>query len=184
MELENAGAEFERSLELSPGAADAHIHYASFLISMQRSDEALVHLRTGKTLDPISQSTNLQIGWLLTTARRYDEAIQQFRKLLDMYPDFMPAHGELARALYHKGLRKEADAELLRYDELDEDTEDHKIAFPPELCRVWDRRPASGTFGYVGESAQPKSASFGSTVCTARRERSCVRIPALRLSET
>jgi tetratricopeptide (TPR) repeat protein len=138
----NAGAEFKRSLDLSPGAADAHIHYAAYLISMQRSDEALLHLRTGKTLDPISQSTNLQIGWLLTTARWYDEAIQQFHKLLDTYPDFMPAHAELARALYHKGLRKEAGAEWLRADELDNDTEDGKIVFRRSFA-------ASGTEGLL-----------------------------------
>ena len=125
----DAGVEFERSLELSPGTADAHMWYAAYLITMRRSDEALVHLRTGKALDPISQSTNLGIAFLLTTARKYDYATQNLRELLNIYPDFMGAHYELARSLSHKGLHKEAGAESLRAQELSDDTEDEKNAF-------------------------------------------------------
>jgi TolB-like protein/DNA-binding winged helix-turn-helix (wHTH) protein len=157
----DAGVEFERSLELSPGAADAHIHYASYLIAMRRSDEALVHLRTGKTLDPISQRTNLEIGWLLTTARKYDEAIQQFRELLNVYPDFMPAHMELGRALYHKGLHKEAGAEWLRAHELSDDNEHEKIAFRRSYAASGTEGLLRTNFDMVARAPNPRTLEFG-----------------------
>jgi len=157
----DAGVEFERSLELSPGAADAHIHYASYLIAMRRSDEALVHLRTGKTLDPISQRTNLEIGWLLTTARRYDEAIRQFREVLNVYPDFMAAHTELARALYHKRLQKEAGAEWLRAYELSDDTEHEKEALRHSYAAFGTEGLLRTNFDMAARAPNPKTFEFG-----------------------
>ena len=157
----DAGVEFERALELSPGAADTHVHYASWLIAIRRSDEAIVHLRTGKTLDPISQRTNLEIGWLLTTARRYDEAIQQFRELLNVYPDFMAAHMQLARALYHKGLRKEAGAEWLRAYELSDDTEDEKIALRRSYAAFGTEGLLRTKFDMIASSPNLKMFDFG-----------------------
>ncbi|HEV8484870.1 MAG TPA: winged helix-turn-helix domain-containing protein [Blastocatellia bacterium] len=77
-----AGAEqeFKRAVELSPNYSEAHFWYAQNLSSMGRHDEAISELRWAQEVDPFSPRFNLRLGWTFYFARRYDEAIEQFRK--------------------------------------------------------------------------------------------------------
>src|SRR5271154_2127045 len=59
----------------------------------------------------------MAIGYLLGAARKYDEAIDHLRGLLQLHPNFAGARFMLAEALYFKGLRKEAGAEWFRATE-------------------------------------------------------------------
>jgi tetratricopeptide (TPR) repeat protein len=54
-------------------------------------------------------------------ARRYDEAIEQFRKAIDLDPRFYYVHWNLAEALELKGNLREALAEYKKAVELDDD---------------------------------------------------------------
>jgi tetratricopeptide (TPR) repeat protein len=49
-------------------------------------------------LDPLSLINNADLGTAYYFARRYDEAIDQLRKTLEMDPSFYPAHASLGRA--------------------------------------------------------------------------------------
>ena len=77
-----AGAEreFKRAVELSPNYSDAHFWYAQNLSSMGRHEEAISELRWAQDVDPFSPRINIRLGWTFYFARRYDEAIEQFRK--------------------------------------------------------------------------------------------------------
>jgi tetratricopeptide (TPR) repeat protein len=48
------------------------------------------------------------VGWCLYHARRFDDAIQQYRKALDLNPDFSLTHCTLGMALVQKKLYEEA----------------------------------------------------------------------------
>ena len=59
-------------------------------------------------MDPFSLSTNFAVGWALIGARRYDEAIEQFRKTLEIDPKFATAHQFIGLAYEGKGMWEEA----------------------------------------------------------------------------
>ena len=89
-----AGAEhdFRRAIELNPSYANAHNFYASLLMSRGHVDESIASSNRARELDPFSLSISAQRGFLLENARRYDEAIEQFRGVIAMEPNHYQAH--------------------------------------------------------------------------------------------
>jgi pentatricopeptide repeat protein len=81
-----AETEYKRAIELSPSDAGAHSGLAAWLLCQGRTDEALAQARRAQELDPLAID-NLQVGWILFQARRYDEAIRELRTALTLTPD-------------------------------------------------------------------------------------------------
>lgn len=78
---ERSGAEGELRRAVSlPNSSTAHLLYGAFLTAMDRSDEAISETRNALELDPLTPSTNLQLGWVLYYARRHDQSITQLKK--------------------------------------------------------------------------------------------------------
>ncbi|HSE35735.1 MAG TPA: protein kinase, partial [Blastocatellia bacterium] len=108
-----SGAEraFKQAIRLNPGYPYAHNFYAVLLAALGRFDDALTHIRNAQELDPLSLPINTNLGWLLYLARRYEEAIEQYLKTIDLDEGFPLAHRRLAQ-IYEITLRySEADAE-------------------------------------------------------------------------
>jgi serine/threonine-protein kinase len=73
---------FRRAIELDPGRATSYGHFAMFLLlPMGRIEEALHQVRIAQTNDPLSTRVLLQLGVLLVSAGRYEEAVRYFQKL-------------------------------------------------------------------------------------------------------
>ena len=72
---------YRRALELNPSYANAHRLHAEYLRFEGRFDEALAAARQGEELDPLSPAHQIETGIDLYWARRYDEAIAQFRRV-------------------------------------------------------------------------------------------------------
>jgi TolB-like protein/Flp pilus assembly protein TadD len=117
-DLESAGKEFQRSIELNPGYATAHHWYAWHLSLLGRFDEALEEMRKAKNLDPLSLIINADLAELLVIAHFYDESIIQSRATIAMDPNFALAHNQLAQAYLQKHMNVEAIAELQKAVEL------------------------------------------------------------------
>jgi TolB-like protein/DNA-binding winged helix-turn-helix (wHTH) protein/Flp pilus assembly protein TadD len=117
-DLESAGKEFQRSIELNPGYATAHHWYAWHLSLLGRFDEALEEMRKAKNLDPLSLIINADLAELLVIAHFYDESIVQSRATIEMDPNFALAHNQLAQAYLQKHMNVEAIAELQKAVEL------------------------------------------------------------------
>lgn len=111
-EYDQAGAEreYRQAIELSPNYATAYQWYAEYLTHMGRFEEAYATIQQAGKLDPLSPIINSVAGWVLFYARRYDEAIAQLTKTLEMHPDFLPAHIDLARSYEAKEMWEEARA--------------------------------------------------------------------------
>jgi tetratricopeptide (TPR) repeat protein len=92
-----AEAEFKRALELNLNYADAHIHYAQYLMTRTRVEEALAEANRARELDPFSLDTSTLRGFLLYSARRYPEAIEQLRSVIAMDPNQYLAHWYLGQ---------------------------------------------------------------------------------------
>jgi DNA-binding winged helix-turn-helix (wHTH) protein/tetratricopeptide (TPR) repeat protein len=107
-----AERELRLALELKPSYADAHLRYAAYLSAMGRHVEALAEMTRAQELDPLSLIINTLLGRTFYFARRYDEAIDQLRKTLEIDPNFERALLFLGLVCAQKGLLSEAITEL------------------------------------------------------------------------
>src|SRR5436190_52290 len=107
-----AGREFQRAIELNPGYATAHHWYAHYWLAMGEPDKALAEAHKALLQDPLSLVNNTTVGWTLYHAHRFDEAIEQYRKTLNLDESFSMAHCTLGMALAQKHLYQEALAEF------------------------------------------------------------------------
>ena len=103
---------FQRALELDPGNATTRHWHAIFFAAMGRIDEALAEIEHARRLDPLSLIIGTAAGRILHYARRYDDAIAQCRKTLEMDPGFAQARFDLAIAYDEVGRHAEAVTEL------------------------------------------------------------------------
>jgi TolB-like protein/DNA-binding winged helix-turn-helix (wHTH) protein/Tfp pilus assembly protein PilF len=109
-----AQTEYQRAIELNPNYATAHQWYALYLIGAGRPEQAIEEIHRAQELDPLSLPINSDVGYVYYCARRYDEAIAEYKKALEMKPDFpMALHG-LAQAYAQSGNSKEALALIAR----------------------------------------------------------------------
>jgi Tfp pilus assembly protein PilF len=107
-----AEKEFQRALELAPN--DAHLHYFYaflYLLPIGKTDAALGELRTALLLDPLSPIVNANYAYTLYAAHRYDEALQQFRKTLEIDPGFGPTYVKFSYFYASSGKWAEAEKE-------------------------------------------------------------------------
>ncbi|MGB0012521.1 MAG: protein kinase, partial [Candidatus Sulfotelmatobacter sp.] len=85
---EEAEAEFKRSLALSPNYATGNHWYAEYVMTMGRQSDAIARIKNGQELDPLSLIINVAVGWAFYHARRYDEAIEQLRRTVELDPNY------------------------------------------------------------------------------------------------
>lgn len=88
--------EFRRAIELNPNYATAHHWYAEHLLWRGRFDEALQESERARQLDPLSLIIAADNGAILYYSRQYDRAIEKWRSILEMDPQFARAHLILA----------------------------------------------------------------------------------------
>ena len=93
-----ADREYQRAIQLNPGYATAHQWYSWHLIMQGRINEAIVEIRKAESLDPLSLIIGADIADALCVAHRYDEAVQQSEKTLELDPNFAIAYYELGQA--------------------------------------------------------------------------------------
>jgi tetratricopeptide (TPR) repeat protein len=80
---------------------------------MGRTEQGLSSLRRAITLDPLSARVNIDAGWLLLQAHRFDDAIRQARRALELEPGLEEAKACIQRSmLYQK--KSAPDPELAR----------------------------------------------------------------------
>ena len=83
---------FKRCIELNPSYATGHHWYGEYLTACGHLDEGIAEVKHALELDPLSLIITRDVGWMLYFARRYDEAVEYFKKALDLDPDFMRGH--------------------------------------------------------------------------------------------
>ena len=83
-----AEREFRKAIELKPGYVLAHHWRGLFLGEMGRFSEAEAELQKALEYDPLSPPIYSDYGRVLYWARRYDEALEKYRRAADLNPDF------------------------------------------------------------------------------------------------
>src|SRR5690348_14587097 len=107
-----AEQEFRRAIELNPNLPVARTWYAQFLSSMRRFEESLAQAEIARRLDPVSPDTSVHSAEPYLNAGRVDDAIESYRKVLELEPSYYIAHHNLARAYIEKGMYQQAIEEL------------------------------------------------------------------------
>ena len=107
-----AEREFQRALELNPNYSIAHHWYHEYLAAMGRFEESHSQILRAQELDPLSLMISADVGWGFYFARRYDDALEQLRKTLELEPNFVMAHFILGLTCLQKGQFQQATAEL------------------------------------------------------------------------
>jgi len=114
-----AEKEYRRAIQLNPNYATGYHWYAECLALQGRFDEAFPEIERARQLDPLSLIIAADYGAIFYFSRQYDRAIEQFRAVLDMEPNFPRAH-MLVWAYVQKGLFAEALADAERLHRLDD----------------------------------------------------------------
>jgi TolB-like protein/Flp pilus assembly protein TadD len=99
---------YRRAIELNPNYATAHHWYAMYLGAMGRHDEALEEIELARELDPLSLPIGVGVGWHFFLTRQYHRAIEEYRKTLEMDPNFYMAHFLLGLAHEQESMFDEA----------------------------------------------------------------------------
>jgi TolB-like protein len=99
-----AEAEFLKTFELNRNYATAHYFYSLYLGVVGRNDESFAEISRALELDPVDLVFNSIQACTLIWGRRYDAAIEQFEKTLDMDPNFYIANLYLGYALAAKAM--------------------------------------------------------------------------------
>jgi tetratricopeptide (TPR) repeat protein len=107
-----AETHFRRALALNPNNALAHHWYANLYLAPEgRFQEAIAEMKVAQQLDPLSLIINTDLGYAYYLAGDDDDALTQFHKVLDMDPQFVPAHFDLSllylrRRMYDPALKE------------------------------------------------------------------------------
>jgi TolB-like protein/DNA-binding SARP family transcriptional activator/Tfp pilus assembly protein PilF len=91
-----AEAQFLRALQHSPSYATGRQWYAQYLAYRGNFDAAIEEIRRAQELDPLSPAIQLAGGTVLYYARRYEQAAEQYHRVLAVEPNFYLARMQLA----------------------------------------------------------------------------------------
>ena len=103
-----AEREFLLAIKHKATYAPAHQWYSSYLVALERFDEAIAEAKRTAELEPLSFTGSSHLGWILYLAGRNDEAIAQCTKILNLDPNSFPARRYLGLAYEQKGMYAQA----------------------------------------------------------------------------
>jgi DNA-binding winged helix-turn-helix (wHTH) protein/TolB-like protein/Tfp pilus assembly protein PilF len=104
--------EFQEAIKLKPAYAPAHQWYSSYLVAVERFDEAIAEAKRTEEIEPLSFVASSHLGWIYYLSGQNDRAIEQCRKILELDPSSFPARRYLGLAYEAKGMYPEAIAEF------------------------------------------------------------------------
>jgi TolB-like protein/lipopolysaccharide biosynthesis regulator YciM len=165
-----AERDFKRAIELDPNDSIAHQWYGEFLGDLRRFDQSIAELRRAKELDPLSPMVGCDLADGYLHAGRSAEAEAELHRIIDLYPDFVPAHSYLGSVLIEEAKFDQAmsEAQIYRQKTGDETmiqaVEIHGMtaAGKQEEARAEVRRLLSGKSGASFSSYQ-KAGLFAAT---------------------
>ena len=91
-EWDEAERAMKRAIALNPNLARAHATYATLLISSGRTEEGMQHAARARVLDPLAMTQHRNYLVQLYAGRRWDDAIDQARKVIHQEPQYDMAY--------------------------------------------------------------------------------------------
>lgn len=162
--------EYKRATELNPNYAYGHGIYGYHLLQDGKFDEAIVQVKKALELDPLSSKSyqyRVWIGWVLWQIRKFDEALEFFRRLLQLYPErAATAHENLGRTFLLQAKYDDALAEFHKAIELSDQVPGGKPYYLSELGVTYAKKEKREDVKRVTDELEAISKTTGRPVCT------------------
>ncbi|MBI1740101.1 MAG: winged helix-turn-helix domain-containing protein [Acidobacteriales bacterium] len=180
-----AEAEFQRAIVLNPNDALGRNWHGGYLSLLGRHAEALEEHERARQLDRYSLIINANLARALYWARRYDDAIAQSKRTLQIDPRFGVAALWLEASLRHKGMFKEAVALRQLFNPETAQAVERKFrtqgfqSLLLESCEQFQQNGALVTAARCYAQAQRKEQAL--TLLETCRERGCFSLATLNI---
>jgi TolB-like protein/DNA-binding winged helix-turn-helix (wHTH) protein/Tfp pilus assembly protein PilF len=117
-DLDGARRQVEQAIALNPGYATAHHWYAHYWLAMGQPKKAIEEIDKAQLLDPQSLVINAGVGWCLYQARQYGAAVEQYRTMLSIGPEFALGHALLGMTYEQNAAYSDAEVEFNKAKDL------------------------------------------------------------------
>jgi DNA-binding winged helix-turn-helix (wHTH) protein/tetratricopeptide (TPR) repeat protein len=133
---------FRHALSLNPNGVEAHFGLGFLLLTLDRVEEGLAHVRWARELDPLSLIMNTMEAAFLVNLGRQEEAAARLSRAFEIEPNFWVAHMALALIHLAAGRAEQAIVALLRADELTDQSTQAAALLGMQLARLGRRQEA------------------------------------------
>ncbi|HQU82492.1 MAG TPA: winged helix-turn-helix domain-containing protein [Pyrinomonadaceae bacterium] len=106
--MKSAAEHFRRAIELSPQYSTGHHWYAEFLAMQGRFEESFREYDAALALDPLSFAIMSDRAFNYYYAEKYDQAIEELKKIEQISPDFQRTYYYLYFVYQEKAMFEEA----------------------------------------------------------------------------
>jgi TolB-like protein/Tfp pilus assembly protein PilF len=95
---------YKRAIELAPNDVNALRYYSFYLGYTGRAHEGLPIAERAARLDPVSPNVQMNVGVILNSAGRFDDAVRRLEQTLDLDPNFSFAYAMLGLSYLGKDM--------------------------------------------------------------------------------
>jgi TolB-like protein/Tfp pilus assembly protein PilF len=146
---QGAEREFKAAIAIDPNYAVAYQYYGYALFGMARGDQGISAMKHAAELDPVSPSVQTSLAWGYFLLRRHDAAVEQCKRVLELYPDFVPAHQLLGLVYAQVNADRQSMAELNQAKTLESDSAITPMLIEYEIARSGKRAEATRELGAI-----------------------------------
>jgi tetratricopeptide (TPR) repeat protein len=147
--MEHARVVLQRAVEINPTLARTNFFYAKVLRNDGDYDGAIDHLHTVLSQYPHDRVALNDLGRILFLKRKYPEAIEQFRAVLEVDPEDLQANYNLMLCYKGSGDQKLAHDFQLRYLRFKADEASQALTGPYRLLNPEDNRERQAIHEHV-----------------------------------
>jgi serine/threonine-protein kinase len=162
-----AEKDYRRALELNSNSASAHHWYGRALGEIGKSDEALREIDAAEKLDPRSPFIRTSKAKILGAAHRYQEAIEECRRALEIDGNFALAFSVLAQAQLHLQQYSQGIETAKKFVELSKDTGFARLELAYAHAIAGDQTSSEQIVSEVTTGPGPFSPYDMATICAA-----------------
>ena len=158
-EWTEAERHFRRAIDLEPNDVTALRFYSFYLAYTGRSAEALPIAQRAISLDPLSLGAQVNFGVILNMARRYDDAVSQFERTLELDSGYAMTHAMLGLSYGYKDMPERALSELVLARKASGGRPDMIALHGYALARAGHTRHALATIDELHQLSKPRGPS-------------------------
>ena len=158
-EWPEAERHFRRAIDLEPNDVTALRFYSFYLAYTGRSAEALPIAQRAIGLDPLSLGAQVNFGVILNMARRYDDAVSQFERTLELDSGYAMTHAMLGLSYVYKDMPERALSELVLARKAGGDRPDLIALHGYALARAGHTGEALATIDELHRVSKPRDPS-------------------------
>ena len=158
-EWTEAERHFRRAIDLEPNYVTALRFYSFYLAYTGRSAEALPIAQRAISLDPLSLGAQVNFGVILNMARRYDDAVSQFERTLELDSGYAMTHAMLGLSYGYKDMPERALSELVLARKASGSRPDMIALHGYALARAGHTRQALATIDELHQLSKPRGPS-------------------------